>query len=102
MYSMRTATGRPHIHCRRNRAAVLAARLLVDAAMPDDVPDAAASAAASRLAASQRDFVLASQPTGLLIPLYLYPANVHMNTEYNRLIELKLRHPRVPVCVIIN
>lgn len=45
---------------------------------------------------------LANQPTGLLVPLYLYPANVHTNAAYNRLMELKLSHPRTPVCVIVN
>ena len=55
-----------------------------------------------RLSQAQLNFTLSSQPTGLLIPLYLYPANVHTNPVYNRLIELKLQYPRVPVCVIVN
>jgi hypothetical protein len=46
--------------------------------------------------------LLANQPAGLLIPLYLYPANVHTNETYNRLIDLKLSHPKTPVCVILN
>ena len=45
---------------------------------------------------------LAQQPTGLVIPLYLYPANIHTNPAYNKLIDLKLSHPTVPVCVIMN
>lgn len=53
-------------------------------------------------AASRLHMALAQQPTGLLIPLYLYPADIHTNTAYNRLISLKLAHPRVPICVILN
>ena len=60
------------------------------------------STAAARLTENQRHLVLSSQPTGLLIPLYLYPADIHTNAEYNRLIDLKLSHPRVPVCVVVN
>lgn len=51
---------------------------------------------------AQRFAVLANQPTGLLVPLYIYPANIHTNTAYNRLIDLKLSHPRVPVWAIVN
>ncbi|HET6424117.1 MAG TPA: spherulation-specific family 4 protein [Planctomycetaceae bacterium] len=51
---------------------------------------------------AQRFAVMANQPTGLLIPLYIYPANIHTNQEYNRLIDLKLTHPRVPVWAIVN
>ena len=52
--------------------------------------------------ASKTHMVLAQQPTGLLIPLYLYPADIHTNKAFNRLIELKLAHPKVPVCVILD
>lgn len=54
------------------------------------------------LARSQRFAELAIQPTGLLVPLYIYPANIHTNAAYNRLIDLKLSHPRVPVWAIMN
>ena len=40
--------------------------------------------------------------TGLLIPLYVYPADVHTNAVYNRLIELKRRYETVPMWVIVN
>jgi hypothetical protein len=43
-----------------------------------------------------------NRPTGLLVPLYLYPADVHMNATFNRVIDLKLAHPAVPICVIAN
>lgn len=45
---------------------------------------------------------MGNQPTGLLVPLYIYPANIHTNAAYNRLIDLKLRYPRVPVWAIVN
>lgn len=44
----------------------------------------------------------AQERTGLLIPLYLYPANIHTNATYNRLIDLKRRHETVPIWVILN
>lgn len=53
-------------------------------------------------AASRNHMALSQQSTGLIIPLYLYPANIHTNPAYNRLIELKLSHPQVPVCVILD
>ena len=34
----------------------------------------------------------AVQKTGLLIPLYIYPANVHTNNDFNRVIELKRQY----------
>ncbi len=55
-----------------------------------------------RLARNQRWMTLSSQPTGLLIPLYVYPADIHTHAAYNRLIDLKLEHPTVPVCAIVN
>ncbi|HUQ70671.1 MAG TPA: spherulation-specific family 4 protein [Planctomycetaceae bacterium] len=58
--------------------------------------------AAALVAKQQRFDELARQPTGLLIPLYLYPANIHTNAVYNRLIDLKKSRPRVPVWVILN
>lgn len=51
---------------------------------------------------TQRFFELAQQPTGILIPLYAYPANIHRNAAYNAVIDLKLTYPTVPVCVILN
>lgn len=58
--------------------------------------------AGSRLAENQRYFELANQPTGMLIPLYHYPAHIHKNAVFNRLIELKKTYPTVPVCAIVN
>lgn len=55
-----------------------------------------------RLLENQLQMQLSHQPTGILIPLYLYPADIHTNAAWNRLIELKLEFPTVPVCVIVN
>jgi len=44
----------------------------------------------------------AMQRTGILVPMYLYPSNVHTNDVFNRLIELKRRYETVPVWVIVN
>lgn len=54
------------------------------------------------LANNQRFMALANQPTGLIVPLYQYPADIHRNTAFNRLMDLKKSHPTVPVCVILN
>ncbi len=45
---------------------------------------------------------MASQPTGLLIPLYIYPANIHTNAEFNRVMELKRRFHSIPFWIIVN
>ena len=57
---------------------------------------------AQRLVDNQRFMALVNQPTGLLVPLYQYPANIHRNEAFNRLIDLKKTHATVPVCVIVN
>lgn len=45
---------------------------------------------------------LARQGTGILVPLYVYPADIHTNPVYNRLIDLKRRYETVPIWVILN
>ena len=44
----------------------------------------------------------AQERTGILIPLYVYPANIHKNDVYNRLIEVKRQFETVPIWVILN
>jgi Spherulation-specific family 4 len=56
----------------------------------------------ARIAQSQHVFQQSQQPTGLLIPLYHYPANIHTNEVFNQLINLKKTFPSVPVCAILN
>ncbi|MFO0942294.1 MAG: spherulation-specific family 4 protein [Pirellulales bacterium] len=55
-----------------------------------------------RASQTQQFNYLAQQRTGLIIPLYLYPANVHTNDSYNRIIALKREHDTVPFWVIVN
>jgi hypothetical protein len=58
---------------------------------------------ATRRRQQAREFhVRAQQRTGLLVPLYHYPENVHKNAVYNRLLEVKRRFETVPIWVIIN
>jgi hypothetical protein len=45
---------------------------------------------------------LSQQRTGVLVPMYVYPANIHTNAAYNRLIEIKRRYETVPFWVIVN
>jgi len=42
------------------------------------------------------------QKTGILVPMYIYPADIHNNPAYNRLIELKRRFEMIPIWVIVN
>ncbi|MBM3982003.1 MAG: hypothetical protein FJ304_17365 [Planctomycetes bacterium] len=44
----------------------------------------------------------AAERTGVLVPMYVYPADVHKNPAYNRLIEIKRQFRTVPVWVIVN
>ena len=44
----------------------------------------------------------AQDRTGLLVPLYTYPADVDANPAYTKLIDLKRAHETVPVWVIVN
>ena len=44
----------------------------------------------------------ASERPGILVPMYVYPENIHKNAAYNRLIEIKRDYPTVPIWVIVN
>lgn len=61
-----------------------------------------AGEAEERREAALRHHVLSQQNAGVLVPMYVYPANVHTNADYNRLIDLKRNFPTVPFRVIIN
>jgi len=60
------------------------------------------SVAARRREQAQQFHLRAQQRTGLLVPMYTYPGNVHKNPAYNRLIEAKRRYETLPTWVIIN
>lgn len=51
---------------------------------------------------AQEFHLRAQQRTGLLVPMYVYPADIHKNHAYNRLIDLKRRYETVPLWVILN
>jgi hypothetical protein len=46
--------------------------------------------------------VRALERTGVLVPMYIYPADIHKNAAYNRLMDLKRQYPAVPMWVILN
>jgi hypothetical protein len=60
------------------------------------------SPAARRRQQAHEFHLRAQERTGVLVPLYVYPADVHTNRVYNRLIEVKRRHETVPIWVILN
>jgi hypothetical protein len=67
------------------------------------LPLAADDAAAARRRQQAQEFhIRAQERTGLLVPLYAYPSDIHKNAVYNRLIDLKRRYPTVPMWVILN
>ncbi len=57
---------------------------------------------AARLRKAQEFHRRAQERTGVLVPLYTYPADVHKNAVYNRLMAVKRRYETVPMWVIIN
>lgn len=60
------------------------------------------STAAARRSRAQEFHWRTQQRAGVLVPMYVYPANVHKNAAYNRLIEIKRRFETVPIWVIVN
>lgn len=58
--------------------------------------------AAARRLRNQRFHAQSQERTGLLIPLYVYPEDVHTNAVFNRVIDLKRRYETVPFRVIVN
>src|SRR5262245_32676175 len=77
--------------------------VLVGALMAPDSPFAAEEPPKSERRRQAQEFHLRAQErTGILIPMYVYPGNIHKNAAYNRLIELKRRYETVPMWVIIN
>lgn len=43
-----------------------------------------------------------SRETELLIPAYIYPADVFTNTDYNNIITLASQHHKIPITVVLN
>jgi hypothetical protein len=59
-------------------------------------------AAARRRQESQQFHLRAQERTGVLIPMYIYPSDIHKNAAYNRLMELKRRYKTVSMWVVLN
>jgi hypothetical protein len=51
---------------------------------------------------AQEFHLRAQESTGILLPMYVYPANVHTNASFNRVIDLKRRFETIPFWVILN
>src|SRR5262245_58416662 len=82
------------------RCCVLA---LLVALLAADVECAADDSPATRRRQQAQQFhVRAQERTGVLVPMYLYPENVHKNAAYNRLMDLKRQYETVPMWVIVN
>jgi hypothetical protein len=60
------------------------------------------AAAGRRQQQAQAFHLRAQERTGLLVPIYIYPADIHKNAAYNRLMDLKRRYETVPMWVIVN
>jgi hypothetical protein len=75
--------------------AVLFHVLFVLPALADEIP-------AQRRQRAQEFHLRAQEKTGILVPMYVYPGNIHKHAAYNRLMELKRQHETVPIWVIIN
>lgn len=77
---------------------------MFDRAFADEpsAPGTDTSAARERWSRATRFEASASSRAGVLVPMYVYPANIHTNTEFNRLMDLKRRFATVPFRVIVN
>jgi hypothetical protein len=67
-----------------------------------ETPSQDEARSARRRQSAQEFHLRAVERTGVLIPMYLYPENIHKNVAYNHLIALKRRHETVPIWVILN
>ena len=57
-----------------------------------------ADEAPARRGRESREFHLRAQERcGVLVPMYLYPADIHKNPAYNRLMDVRRRHESVPM-----
>jgi Spherulation-specific family 4 len=60
------------------------------------------SAAARRRQQTRQFHLRAQERTGVLVPMYVYPENIHKNPAYNRLMDVKRQYETVPIWVIVN
>lgn len=57
---------------------------------------------AARRQGSHEFHLRAQERTGVLVPMYIYPADIHTNPAYNRLMDIKRRFETVPMWVVVN
>src|SRR4029077_1315152 len=58
--------------------------------------------ASHRREAAMQFHIRAQERPGILVSMYIYPANIETNDAYKKLIQLKLKHQTVPFWVIVN
>ncbi len=75
---------------------------LVAALVAPGAAPAADDAPADRRQRAHEFHLRAQERTGVLVPMYLYPADIHTNPAYNRLMDIKRRHETVPMWVVVN
>jgi len=63
------------------------------------ITDSSASSGGSSTSVSSPAYV---QSQGIIVPLYIYPADIRNNVEWNALIDLKRNFPTVPYVAVIN
>lgn len=89
--------------CLRGFAAVAICLMMLNArVIHSQEVDTHGKTSALRIQASQSFHSRSTQSAGLLIPLYVYPENIHTNQDYNRIIQLKRDYPTIPFWVIVN
>ncbi len=75
---------------------------LLSASVPVGALGADDSTAGRRGQQSREFHLRAQERTGLLVPMYLYPADILMNPAYNRLMDIKRQYETVPMWVVVN
>src|SRR5258708_7364488 len=85
-----------------NRFLILLSALTLVATSSAAAARAHEPSASRRRQQAQEFHLRAQERTGVLVPLYVYPADVHTNRIYNRLIDIKRQHETVPIWVILN
>src|SRR5260370_36501104 len=81
---------------------ILLSALLLGATSSAAAARADEPSASRRRQQAQEFHLRAQERTGVLVPLYVYPADVHTNRIYNRLIDIKRQPETVPIWGILN
>ncbi len=76
--------------------------MLINAPVPIQAEEPPLPERSTRRTRAVEFHLRAQERTGVLVPMYVYPANVHTNVAWNRLMDLKRRFETVPFWVIVN